>query len=1041
MLNLNPYQITLLILFLFHHIQSQENTILFNKLSLENGLSQSTINGIYQDQQGFTWFGTQDGLNRYDGYNFLVYKNDIKDKMSISDNWIWCIYEDTRNNIWIGTYNGGLNRFDRDKNVFVNYKFNSDDITSISGNNVSCIVEDKSGNLWIGTWGGGLNLFDRESNKFIRFGLDTLGTGGLSSLNVRSLMVDIDGMLLIGTWSGLNFLNPITKKFTHYKKNKNDPGSLSDNRITNIYQDHDGNIWICTFEGGLNRFDREKNKFIQYSLNSMRLSSITEDNNGILWVATLDKGVILFDVKQNKFLNIKSNLLDKYSLSDDIINTIFKDRLGGIWIGTANRGINFYPQNRNVFENFSISEENNKGLNNSFVRSILEDKSGNIWIGTRGGGLNFYNRKTKRFNYFLHNPSDTNSLSNNSVMALLEDRNGDLWIGTDGGGLAKFDKKNNRFIHHKFDKNDDKSLNSNYIMTLKEDRAGKIWIGTSGGGLITFDPYIKKILRFVKTGKLANELSSNYIWSIMEDKNGYIWIGTWGAGLNRYDPKANINKIFYYNPNDQNSISNNTILSIYEDIQGNIWIGTLGGGLNRYHPESETFSNITENDGLPNNVVYGILEDESGNLWLSTNRGLSCFNTTTREFRNFDLYDGLQSYEFNQGAYCKGKEGVMYFGGVNGVTFFNPKNIKKNENIPPIVITDFKIFDKSAKTFFKATDELQLLYSQNFFSFEFAALDYTAPMKNKYVYILEGFDKEWVQAGSRRYASYTNLDPGRYVFRVKGSNNDEIWNEAGVAITLTITPPFWKTGWFTISIVLSIIGITFMIVRYRINRLKRKKEIQQEFSRKLLEFQENERKRISNELHDSLGQDLLIIKNSLEQFAVDQKSDLKDELLELSDLALQAVNEVREISYDLYPHILDRLGITKAIKSMLNKFESSSGIKFSQCIDEIDGIFPKNIELSLFRIVQEAVNNVVQHSGAKSCFIEIKRHKDKVSFTIRDDGKGFNLIEYLDFSKEQNGIGLIGMHERLKLLSGKISISSSNDKGTEITFNIPITIK
>jgi signal transduction histidine kinase/ligand-binding sensor domain-containing protein len=1036
------YSFVLLLLF-FHAVTlSQVDDFRFDHLSVNDGLSQSTVNAILQDRYGYMWFGTQDGLNRYDGYNFLVYKNDNEDSTTISDNWIWSILEDSRGDMWVGTYHGGLNRFDRNKNVFINYRYNEFDSTSINANNVSCIAEDKSGTIWVGTWGFGLLRFDWVLKKLVQPVLDSESATGISNPNIRCMTVSDDGLLWIGTWDGLNIYNPITQQFTQHKHDKNDPKSISGDRIVSIFQDRKGIIWVSTFAEGLNRFDSEKNEFIRFHLSSNGVGHIAEDKNGILWIATRGDGLILLNADSAKSSEIISDNRYYYGLSDETLYSVYADRKGGIWIGTSSNGVNYFNVNKNKFRYYRPDANDNKGLSNPTVRAICEDGFGNLWIGTRGGGLNCYNRKTGKFTYYTNKPNDKKSISNNSVLAVLEDSRGNLWVGTETGGLDLFDRANNRFIQHRYDAKDSISISSDYIMTICEDKKGNLWVGTAGSGFNKFDYESKKFTRYRKTGHQPNELSGNYVWSILEDNQGYLWIGTWGAGLNRFDPKTNTYKIYKHLADDPSSLSDITILSIFEDSRGDIWIGTLGGGLNRYDQQTDTFKHFTQKDGLPNDVVYGILEDAANNLWLSTNKGISCFNSNTGEFSNYDLHDGLQGNEFNQGAFFKSRSGEMFFGGINGFNSFFPEAIQQNTNIPQIVITKFRVFDKEIRlsSSLETINEIQLSYKQNYFSFEFSALDYTIPEKNEYMYMLEGYDREWIHSGTRRYAAYTNLSGGEYVFRVKGSNNDGVWNEAGRSVKIIITPPYWETWWAKLIIVGIGISIGYSFYRIRITKIKNERLAQQELSKRFIEFQEHERKRIASELHDSLGQNLLIIKNALQQCEgqVSIQNNILEDLHEISELAQESIDEVREISYDLHPHTLDRLGLGKAIQSCVKKFMHVSPIQFTYNSDEIDKLFSPIEEIHIFRIIQEALNNVVKHSEATECIVNVKQNGINLEIQIIDNGKGFKSDNLFVTGKTNEGFGISNITERVKLLKGEIIIKSSPNNGAAVNIKIPI---
>ncbi len=1036
------YAFILIILLHLVRAFSQIDEMKFDYLSVNDGLSQSTVNAILQDRYGYMWFGTQDGLNRFDGYNFVIFRNDIDDTTTISDNWIWCIFEDHLGEMWVGTYHGGLNRFDRNKNKFIRYNYQRTDSNSLSANNVSCIAEDKLGTIWVGTWGRGLNRFDRGSDKFVRIGTDSLSFDGLSNQNIRCMIFDRNGLLWIGTWDGLNVYNPHTNQMKHYKHDPYNSKSISGNRIVGIFEDRTGNIWISTFGEGLNKFDPYKNEFIKYihneknvaSISSNQVGHIAEDNDGNLLIATRGSGLNKFDFATEKFITFQRGKHNLTNLRENFVYTVYRDQQGGVWMGTSGGGVGYHNPSRYKFTHLKYEINNPNSLNNPMVRAVCEDKNGDIWIGTDGGGINLYKRKNKSYVFYKQTVGDENSLSDNNVMAIIEDSRRNIWIGTDGGGLDLYDPVNNCFIHHRNDPKNTKTISSNSVVTIHAGKNGNLWIGTAGGGLNLYESDKNMFSKY--------QLSGSYIWSIGEDRQGNIWVGTWGAGLNRFNPETKTNKIYQHDPANHKTIGNNTVLSIFEDSNRNIWIGTNGGGLNRFDSETETFTHFTEKDGLPNNVVYGILEDADGNLWLSTNKGLSCFNPDTLTFKNYDVHDGLQSDEFNHGAYLKCKSSEFYFGGINGISSFYPERISFNANIPQIVITSFKVFDEQVRLneALETVTEIRLSYAQNFFSFEFAALDYTIPGKNEHVYMLEGYDNDWVHARTRRYAAYTNLNGGEYVFRIKASNSDGVWNTEGRSVKIIITPPYWETWWARIIIAVFIIGSVYTLLQFRLAKLKKEKYSQQELSKRFIEFQEQERQRIAGELHDSLGQNLLIIKNALHQCEgqLDVQNPIMEELREISELAQESIDEVREISYDLHPHTLDRLGLQKGIQSSINKFVQVTPINILQDIDEINNLFTSIEEIHIFRIIQEALNNVVKHSDATECKVTVKKQDSRLNLKVVDNGKGFDVVQSSLSRESFKSFGISNISERVKILNGELIIQSSPGNGTAITITIPI---
>lgn len=832
------------ILILFFPLYAQWENVRFRHLTIEDGLSQSTANCILQDRKGFIWIATEDGLNKYDGYYFEIYLPDPQNKNSLSNNSIWSLYEDTLGILWVGTYNG-LNKFDLKNEKITRYMHSPDDLTSLSHKFVRSIHEDHNGALWIGTYGGGLNKFNRETGTFTHYKNNPDDPNSLSNNIVLSIYEDRSKILWIGTNDGLNRFDRINEKFTWYKRYPRNPTSLSDNTINTIYEDRSGILWIGT-GNGLNRFDPSTERFTHYkntpnnsnSLSHNDIRSIYEDPSGFLWVGT-DNGLNTFDRINGKFSRIKNNPNDPNSISNNSIRSVYEDRSGVLWIGTWGGALNKFEREKKKFMHYKKIPNTINCLNDNMVCAIYEDQNGILWLGNWGGGLNKYDRRNNKFTFYKHNPKDPNSLSNNRIRAIYEDQFGMLWIGTWGGGLNSFDREKEVFTCFQYNPDDTSSLSNNNIRSILEDRYGLLWIGTDGGGLNTFDRKSKKFIRYQYDPNDHHSISSNRVFIIIEDRFGELWIATFGGGLNRYD-RENNRFIHYKNdPDNPNSLVHDYIITTYnEDNSGILWIGTDGKGLCKFDREKGIYTLYAKKHGLPNNVLYGILEDNKGNLWISHNMGLSRFNPEKEVFKNFDVKDGLQSNEFNGNSCFNNKgTGEMFFGGVNGFNAFFPDSIKDNLKVPPIVITNFQIFNKPVpigerindrlilEKSINKTEEIELSYTDNVFSFEFAALHYVAPDKNQYAYRMEGFEKNWNYVGSsRRYATYTNLKHGTYRFKVKGSNSDGIWNEKGVSLKITITPPFWRTWWFYTLCVIAFIFSIVMIFIYQIKRIKEKKE-------------------------------------------------------------------------------------------------------------------------------------------------------------------------------------------------------------------------
>jgi ligand-binding sensor domain-containing protein/signal transduction histidine kinase len=839
-----------LIFSLLSAIYAQNSNLNFERLSLKEGLSQSTVYSIIQDSEGFMWFGTQDGLNKYNGYNFNIYKHNKLDSTSLSDNYINKCYEDKEGNIWIGTFSGGLNKFDKNTEQFKHYLHDPDNPNSLQSNNIWTIYEDRSGTLWIGTLKGGLSNFNKEKETFTNYMHDSLNTNSLNDNDVWAIFEDESGIIWLGTFGGgLNKFDVKKGKFTHYIHDDDNPNSLSNDYIRCIYEDSSGFLWIGT-EEGLDKFDKKFGQFIHYkhdpknpySLSHNDVRSIFEDKTGNLWVGTIN-GLNLFNREKEIFISYKYDPTNLSSLSNSDIRSIYTDKTGALWIGTLAGGVNKYDRKKDRFRHYKHNPTNPNSLSNNFIKAIYKDRDGTLWIGTYGGlnklvykpgisGIkdNYY------FIHYRHNPDDINSISSDRTRTIFEDSKGVLWVGTWGGGLNKFDKTTEKFTHYIHDPDDPNSINDDWVRKIFKDKDGILWIVNSEG-LDKFDREKEIFIHYVHDPTDPTSISSNNVSTIFETKDDTLWLGT-DNGLNKFDKINGTFTHYTHDPSDSNSISINRIRPIHEDKSGILWIGSDGGGLNRFDRKNGKFTCFTENDGLPNDVIYGILEDDNGNIWLSTNNGLSNFNPSrpeAKKFKNYDISDGLQSNEFNGGAYFKAENGEIFFGGVNGINSFFPDRLKDNTYIPPIVITSFKVFDEDVKfdLVISKIKEIKLSYKQSFFSFEFAALDFTSPEKNQYAYKLEGFDSDWIMCGNRRYASYTNLDGGEYIFKVKGSNNDGIWNETGASVKIVITPPYWKTSLFRIVFSILIIGFLFGTYKIRIDRINKQKE--------KLEYMVNER--------------------------------------------------------------------------------------------------------------------------------------------------------------------------------------------------------
>ncbi|MBL6964720.1 MAG: histidine kinase [Bacteroidetes bacterium] len=826
------------------NLYGQHNEIRFDHLTLDDGLSQNTVHCITKDANGYMWFGTQDGLNKFDGYRFMGYFPDSEDSTSIAHHWITSALEDSTT-LWIGTMGGGLNKFDLHTESFTHYKRDTSNPNSLGNDQIWCLAKDRPGNLWIGTLGGGLFRMSREKEGqpvFQQYNNNPEDQNSLSHDRVRTIFEDSSGILWIGTsGGGLNKFNPVTETFTRYLHDPDNHRSISNNHVWGVVEGPSGDLWIGTYGGGLNKFDRNKEQFTRYTHNPKDPASISSnmilsivkdpDDPGTIWIGTWGGGLNKFDMNQESSIHFKHAPADPTSINSDNLVTLYADNTGLMWVGTIGAGINKFVK-RNPFAHVKNDPENSLSLSNNSVGPIYEDREGTLWVGTDGGGLNKYEKEKGGFICYRSNPSDPYSIADDIIIEIDEDKDGSLWIGTNKGLSLLTHQNRNKgiFTNFQHDPENPNSLSNNSTGEVLPDQSGQLWIGTGGGGLDKLDVQTNQITHYTHDPENQHSISNNTIATLFEDRSRTLWIGTRGGGLNKLvlntkgDKKA-LFTCYKHNPEDSSSIGFNNIVCIYEDQSNNLWIGTGGGGLSRYNRLTNSFTTYTVKDGLPNNVIYGILEDDHHNLWLSTNKGLSKFNPQQNTFTNYDVSHGLQSNEFNESAYFKSSTGKMYFGGINGFNSFFPDSVKANLHIPPVVLTSFKKFDKEVEFDAALTEieKFEIPYRDNFFSFEFAALDYYDPARNQYAYQLEGFDKGWINSGTRRYASYTNLDGGNYVFRVKASNNDGVWNEAGRSFNINIIPPFWKTSWFRTSLIFATVIAIITVYLIRVNTLKAQK--------------------------------------------------------------------------------------------------------------------------------------------------------------------------------------------------------------------------
>ncbi len=987
------------------NLYAQPQDLKFTNITIEHGLSHSKVNCIYQDRQGFLWFGTNEGLNKYDGYSFTVFQPDPDDPHSISANLVRCILEDSKGNFWIGTEAGGLNLYNRNDKTFVHFTADSVSPIRLSGNNVNSILEDKAGNLWLGTEHG-LDRLDWEHQKVWNYLPYPPDQHLHLSIEIMVICEDHQGVLWVGTLGGgLCAFDRELQKFTCYQHDPKNKFSLGDNEIYSIHEDLQGNLWIGTVNGGLNRFDRTSQRFFRYypgqdNPESTTIRAILDDGRGNLWVGNRS-GLYLFDRTRHQFQSHAHDPDNPYSLVQNSVQTIFKDAKGDLWIGTRG-GISFLNTTNLPFIHYRADVNNPRCLNRQTVYAILEDRHSDLWFGTEQGGLNRLNRRTGLFTYYVHDNNNPHSLSVNNIKALLEDRTGLLWIGTFNGGLNVFDRKTNRFRHYWHNENDPTSLAIDNVMALFEDKDSNIWIGTYGGGLDCFD---RKTQRFEHLLPDWQDQGFNNIYCFLADKQGQLWLGASQSRIGTIDLRTG--KFTPYRLNHR--INNVDVRAICQDRNGKLWFGTVGAGLYLYHPSDSSFRAYTQKDGLPSNIVYGILEDAAGNLWLSTTNGLCQFDPQTGKTKNYYKENGLQSDQFNYNAYLKTRDGQMLFGGINGVTAFHPDQIRQNAYAPPVVITDFKIFNKPVEVGGKhpiltadisQTRSLKLSYKHSVFSFEFVALNYAIPEQNQYAYKMEGFESDWNYVGNRRFATYTNLDPGTYTFRVKAANNDGVWNEAGTAIEIAISPPFWKTLWFKVIL----IALILLTINHFVNYLRQKRNLLK--AKALANLAQL--KLLRNQMNPHFLFNALGSIRSMILISKDKAWDMVSELSEFFRYTMLNFNKVEALLDDEINAVHNYLNIEKV------RYKDTLQVSFEIEDEARQCLVPAFI-------CQPLVENAIKYGMSTSPLplvvnISISYQQDTLSIDVSNTGKLIDSSHDSQEKKDVHGTSLENIKQRLQIM-------------------------
>jgi signal transduction histidine kinase/ligand-binding sensor domain-containing protein/DNA-binding NarL/FixJ family response regulator len=1052
----SQFIICLLNVFYFQISLAQVGNLYFKDITTEDGLSNNLVTCITQDSMGFMWFGTAYGLNRYDGNEFKIYYHDPKDPQSISWNAISSILEDSKGNLWIGTGGRGLNRFDRDQDKFISYRYDKDDSTSLSNEDeLAAVYEDRQGQLWIGT-SYGLNRYNAEKDNFIRYTHIIGDTNSINPEPIRCIYEDSRNNFWVGTYGGgLELFDRETGKVIHFMHDAENPNSIRDNYICSIFEESGDTICIGTDNGYDRMFYSNDKAIFKHVKNTKAISTEVSSTE-------------VFDFYERPG---SKKLINAYQEAE------FIDNFGNIWIGTRYEGVKYCNNSCNFFQTYKYKDDEPGGLKNRSVLAICETSDGMIWIGVDHGGLHLYDRGENTFTYVPLDPQEQDNPFVESIMTIEEDNFGDLWVGTWGKGAYRLEKKSGIWIHYIPEENKNNCLNFPIVGSILMDNRQNIWLGTVGGGVNIYD---RKNDSFNQITELRGNDAytesfglSKIIYQIYEDNEENLWFCT-GWGLYLFDRDNKIFKNWVHDRNDTTSISGLHVQLAYEDSKGNLWVGTWLG-LNLFNRKDGTFTRYETKDGLPSNDINGILEDNHSNLWISTSYGISKFDPENETFKNYNVDDGLQGQKFNARAFAKLKTGEFVFGGTNGFTIFHPDSIRDFKTIPPVVITNFRIFNKSVRSGDNDSplqkdiclaNEIILPHYKNSISFEFAVLDYVNPVNNKYKYFLEGFHKDWVETSSdHRVAAFTKLNPGTYVFRVKGSNGKGVWNNEGAKVKIIITPPWWKTTLAYILYILLTGFIIWVIWKTQLRRvhLRHELEMKQFETDKLQELDQMKSRFFANISHE-IRTPLTLILGPLEQIISEaSKEKLKKQIQIMSRNGrnlLRLINQLLDFSKLESGRMslkAREINIVPLLKGMVYSFDSLAKrkrIKLTfKCEEDVIPVYIDSDKLE--KIMANLLSNAFKFTsegGKISVQLSVTRNENKeyesgstedkiIEIRVKDTGIGI-APQHLDYifdryyqvdSKDERtgtGIGLALTRELVELHHGRITAESKPGKGT-----------
>jgi len=1009
----------------------------FVRVPFGNGPAPTQVSQIVQDNQGFLWFGTQDGLKRYDGHEVKTYRHDRMNSNSLSGVFVQSMFKDRSGMLWVGS-GTSLDRYDPSTDAFTHFTGANRDPAKIDGE-VYDIHQDRQGIIWLAT-NFGLVGVDPLTWRTMRYQRNSSDPDSLSTDSVRSTFEDEHGTFWVGTADGLDIFDRGRGKVTRHF-----PLHIAGTTLISLLEDHSGVLWVAFTTGeGLASMDPTTGTVTRYSTHDIKqeksllagVNAILEDEDGTLWLGTQGSGLLKLDKNRKQFVRYRNDPSDPDSLSENTIMSMLEDREGNIWVGTGGGGIERFSRKPLPFKSYRHQAGNRDSLANDFVISAFEDSQHEIWVGSRTA-LSRIDPRSGHFTFYQIAGGGPHNLSNTNVLSIAEDSSGYLWFGTFGGGLNRFDRRTGRFKVYRHDPADPHSLSDDVVGSLFVDHRGTLWAGTDDG-LSRFDPVTQQFTTY----RINGEDVSRY-HGIAEDSDGSLWLASWEAGLRRFDPATDQFVIYRHAADNAGSLSSDRVNTVYIDSASTIWAGTQSG-FDRFDRATRTFAAFDEHDGLPNSTIISILEDKRGDLWLGTNNGLSRFSPNANIFRNYYASDGLPGNEFNgYGTAFKASSGEMFFCSYSGLITFFPDRVVDNSYIPPVVLTDFRLFGNPVSLGhgspleqpISVAKSIVLSHTQNIFSFEFSALSYASPERNHYRYRLEGLEKLWNEADSnRRFASYSTLSPGDYVFRVQGSNNRGIWNEAGARVRIRILPPWWSTWWLRTIVAASLILILWSAYQTRFYQLAKQFNMR-------LEERVGERTRIARELHDTLLQSFQGLLPHFQAVSSElAEGEPKQELDKAIDKAARAITEGRDAVQGLRASTVERNDLADSIRALGEELVAAhTRPQPPEVVVQVEGIardLHPILRDELYRIAGEALRNAFHHAEAQRIETEIRYDERQLGLRVRDDGKGIDQ-KLLNDNGRTGHFGLHGMKERSKLIGGRLTVWSELESGTEVELSIP----